>query len=85
MVVSNYPCHPASLASDLFVLLLFVQFVKLSCRFYSQTLIDHNFSYVSCCYLFIEFESKLNFSAKMIQTYKTIRIVRAFSFVNGCI
>ena len=71
----------ATHVSDLFVLLLFVQFIKLRCRFCSHTVIDHTLYF----YLFVDLESEFNCGAKMIQTYKIIRIVRALSLVNRCV
>ena len=60
LVVSNYARQLATHGSDLFVLLWFVQFVKLSFRFDSRTVIDHNFFLdVLCYYLLIELESEL--------------------------
>ena len=60
LVVSNYAPQLATHGSDLSVLLWFVQFVKLSFRFYSHTVIDHIFFLeVLCYYLFIELESEL--------------------------
>ena len=60
LVVSNYARQVATHGSDPSVLLWFVQFVKLSFRFYSHTVIDHNFFLeVLCYYLLIESESEL--------------------------
>ena len=40
----NLPVKVGFHGSDLFVFLPFIELFKLSCRFYSHTLIDHNFS-----------------------------------------
>ena len=68
------------------VLLWLVQFVKLSLKFYSHTVIDHNFFLeVLYYYLFIELESEFNCGARIIQTNKIIRIVCALSLINRCV
>ena len=65
---------------------LFSLLIKVSFRFYSHTLNDHNFFRRSLCYyLFIELGSEFNCGAKMIQTSKIIRIVSAPSFINRCV
>ena len=73
----------ATNGSDLSILLQFVQFVKLSFRFYSHTVIEHNFFLEFLCYyLFIELESEFNCGAKVIRTYKINRTVCALSLIN---
>ena len=58
-VVSNYANQLATHGSDLSVLLWFVQFVKLSFRLYSHTVIDHNFFvFYSLMLLFIYWVGK---------------------------
>ena len=86
MVVSNYARQLATHGSDLSVLLLFVQFVKLSLKFYSHTVIDHNFFLEFLCYyLFIEFVSEFNCGAQVIRTYKMIMTVCTLSLINRCV
>ena len=70
LVVSNYARQLATHGSDLFVLLRFGQFVKLSFRFDSRN------NWVG---------KWINCGAKTIQTNKIIRIVCALSLINRCV